>query len=571
MVAENLPTGTAVGLLSTADPDAANIFTYALVGGVGSTDNASFAIQGNQLVTATSFNFETQNTYSARVRSTDQGGLSTDKVFTITVTDANEAATTVGLQNVTATVPESTSTATRIKLADIAVTDDALGTNALSLLGTDAASFEIDGASLYLKIGATLNYEAKSSYQVIVRAEDVSVAEATPVSTTYSLAITDVVEPPAAPQIALPATIAVTEDTTGPLAFSGTPITDADSPLTKTITARFAIADGAITASAVTGITIGGTATVRTLTGTIAAINAYLTASPARIAYTPAANNTASRTLTVTASEAYGTTVLTSSKAAMIAIAPVNDAPTTTVPASFTVTEDVRGNLVWPSASTPFTDVDSPSLTVTLSVVDGVITAAAGTGVTLGGTPTALAFSGTATALNAYFKTLGKISYTAALNNTASRALTTTVSDGLLSSSKTSTIAITAVNDAPKILAAAALSGALVGTPLEITYETLRSATGAADVESATPGLAIQAVTVGTVQKWNGTKWVTVSTASSSPLAQRLLLPGQKIRWIPPIGVTGTRAAFQVKAWDGVAFSAATAQVSVTLASSPSV
>jgi hypothetical protein len=200
-----------------------------------------------------------------------------------------------------------------------------------------------------------------------------------------------------------------------------------------------------------------------------------------------------------------------------------------------------------------------------------VITAAAGTGVTLGGTPTALAFSGTATALNAYFKTLGKISYTAALNNTASRALTTTVSDGLLSSSKTSTIAITAVNDAPKILAAAALSGALVGTPLEITYETLRSATGAADVESATPGLAIQAVTVGTVQKWNGTKWVTVSTASSSPLAQRLLLPGQKIRWIPPIGVTGTRAAFQVKAWDGVAFSAATAQVSVTLASSPSV
>ena len=38
------------------------------------------------------------------------------------------------------------------------VTDDALGTNVLSLSGADAALFEIDGSVLYLKAGAVLDY-----------------------------------------------------------------------------------------------------------------------------------------------------------------------------------------------------------------------------------------------------------------------------------------------------------------------------------------------------------------------------------------------------------------------------
>ena len=41
-VAENQPLGTTIGTLSTTDPDAGNTFTYALVGGTGSDDNASF-------------------------------------------------------------------------------------------------------------------------------------------------------------------------------------------------------------------------------------------------------------------------------------------------------------------------------------------------------------------------------------------------------------------------------------------------------------------------------------------------------------------------------------------------
>jgi hypothetical protein len=89
-VAENQPAGTAVGTFTTTDPDAGNTFTYTLVSGEGSTDNGSFTIDGGVLKTAASFDFESRSSYSVRVKSMDQGGLSTEKAFTITVTDVVE-------------------------------------------------------------------------------------------------------------------------------------------------------------------------------------------------------------------------------------------------------------------------------------------------------------------------------------------------------------------------------------------------------------------------------------------------------------------------------------------------
>ena len=77
--------------------------------------------------------------------------------LSIAVTDVNEPPT-VSLTNTVTTLAEDTDTATRMKVADIVVTDDALGTNVLSLSGADAALFEIDGGVLYLKAGAVLDY-----------------------------------------------------------------------------------------------------------------------------------------------------------------------------------------------------------------------------------------------------------------------------------------------------------------------------------------------------------------------------------------------------------------------------
>ena len=94
-VAENAASATTVGTLSATDADAGDTFTYTLVSGTGSTDNASFTISGSTLRIAAVFDFETKTSYSVRVRVTDAGGLSFEKAITISVTNENEAPTDV--------------------------------------------------------------------------------------------------------------------------------------------------------------------------------------------------------------------------------------------------------------------------------------------------------------------------------------------------------------------------------------------------------------------------------------------------------------------------------------------
>jgi hypothetical protein len=79
-----------IGEFSTVDIDANDNFSYTLVAGIGSNDNNLFSISGSQLSNNTTFNFEVQNTYSIRVRSTDSGGLSTEEVFSIEVLNVND-------------------------------------------------------------------------------------------------------------------------------------------------------------------------------------------------------------------------------------------------------------------------------------------------------------------------------------------------------------------------------------------------------------------------------------------------------------------------------------------------
>src|SRR5439155_711355 len=91
LIAENQAIGNSIGTFSTTDPDAGDTFTYTLVVGTGSTDNAAFTITSNTLKSAISFNYEAKSSYSIRVRSTDAGTLFFEKVFIISITDVNEA------------------------------------------------------------------------------------------------------------------------------------------------------------------------------------------------------------------------------------------------------------------------------------------------------------------------------------------------------------------------------------------------------------------------------------------------------------------------------------------------
>jgi Leucine-rich repeat (LRR) protein len=89
-IAENNAVNAVVGTFTTTDPDAGDSHTYSLVSGAGDADNAAFTISGDQLRANISFDFEVKNSYSICVRTTDQGNLAYEKVFTITITDVLE-------------------------------------------------------------------------------------------------------------------------------------------------------------------------------------------------------------------------------------------------------------------------------------------------------------------------------------------------------------------------------------------------------------------------------------------------------------------------------------------------
>ena len=170
-IAENAGANATVGTLTTTDPDAANTFTYTLVSGTGDTDNAAFNISGNALRASSSFDFETKSSYSVRVRSTDQGGLCTEKVFTISVTDVNETPTNINL-SANSIAENSGAYAT---VGTLTTTDpDTANTFTYTLVSgtgdTDNTAFNISGNAL--RASSNFDFETKSSYSVRVRSTD---------------------------------------------------------------------------------------------------------------------------------------------------------------------------------------------------------------------------------------------------------------------------------------------------------------------------------------------------------------------------------------------------------------
>ena len=91
VINENVSPNTIVGTLSTTDVDSNNTFTYSLISGIGDTDNSSFSLAGADLKITISPDYESKSSFSIRIRTTDQGGLFFDKVFTITSNDVNES------------------------------------------------------------------------------------------------------------------------------------------------------------------------------------------------------------------------------------------------------------------------------------------------------------------------------------------------------------------------------------------------------------------------------------------------------------------------------------------------
>jgi Ca2+-binding RTX toxin-like protein len=195
-VAENSAGGTVVGLLSGTDPDIgqSGTLTFALSDASGNFE----IINGNQLAVKSGavLDFEGTSSFEVDVTTTDSGGLTRTGTFAISISDVNEAPTAVTVTGSSVSLSEDIDTTTRIAMGSIAIADDALGSNVVTLSGEDATLFEVDGTTLYLKSNVSLDFETNSNLDVIVNVADTSVAGASAVSTNVSVAIANVHEAP---------------------------------------------------------------------------------------------------------------------------------------------------------------------------------------------------------------------------------------------------------------------------------------------------------------------------------------------------------------------------------------
>lgn len=253
-----------------------------------------------------------------------------------------------------------------------------------------------------------------------------------------------------APVATVPANISITEDTA--TALTGISFSDADAG-TGSVTVTLSVPAGSLGAQSGAGVTVGGTASVMTLSGSIADINAFIASS--NVTYTPGVNDTSSRTLTVEIDDNGNTggVAQTDTQTVTLNISAVNDAPIATVPASISIGENSTTALTGLSFSDA--DAGSASATATLSVPAGSLSAASGAGVTVGGTASSLTLTGSIANINAFIAASG-VSYTPALNDSGTRVLTVSIDDGgntgsggALSDSRTITLSIANENDAP--------------------------------------------------------------------------------------------------------------------------
>ena len=171
MVDENQPGNTIIGVLTATDPDAGTTFTFHLTCTNTGPDDSSFKILGADLETATAFDFETKPAYNICIRVMDQGGLTSDKNFVVTVNNVNEAPTGMSLSNtnVDENQPDNTVVGT------LNATDPDAGSIFIYSLvcsgaGTDNASFNISGPNL--QTSAILDFETKSTYDICIRVTD---------------------------------------------------------------------------------------------------------------------------------------------------------------------------------------------------------------------------------------------------------------------------------------------------------------------------------------------------------------------------------------------------------------
>ncbi|MEQ8471573.1 MAG: cadherin domain-containing protein [Marinoscillum sp.] len=166
---ENNDIGDAIGTLSSEDQDSDDTHSYSIRVIDGSDDHTAFAIEEDELKAAIAFDFETQSSYTIRIQSRDEGGLTYSEDFVITINDGfdNSAPTNMALS--------STAISENNEINDVigtlSTTDaDETDTHLYTLVTNPGDAFNI--LNDQLRASESFDFETTASYDIRIETDD---------------------------------------------------------------------------------------------------------------------------------------------------------------------------------------------------------------------------------------------------------------------------------------------------------------------------------------------------------------------------------------------------------------
>ncbi|MEO9474629.1 MAG: Ig-like domain-containing protein [Cyclobacteriaceae bacterium] len=175
-ITEDNSIGDVIGTLTTDDQDIGDTHSYSILTIGGSTDHTAFEIVDDELKAAVVFDFETQNSYTIRIRTQDAIGDSYVEDFVITIDDGVEANTAPTDITLSPNDLDENSIMNTIVGSFSATDPDAGDSHTFSLVAGDGSedngSFFISGDDLRVGPDPEFDYETKATYFIRVRAND---------------------------------------------------------------------------------------------------------------------------------------------------------------------------------------------------------------------------------------------------------------------------------------------------------------------------------------------------------------------------------------------------------------
>ncbi|BAQ64882.1 putative Ig domain-containing protein [Geminocystis sp. NIES-3709] len=253
----------------------------------------------------------------------DSGTMTGGWSIAITTAPANQAPTDLILSS--NTITENVVVGAGVKIGDITITDpDASGNNNV-LIVNDTTNFAIQNGTELFFIGASPNFEIKSTYDITITSTDANGGNPLIYSEPFTVNVNNVNE---APILTVPGSQSIDEDT--PITITGISLADVDAGSSDVVVTLSAVS-GILTLGSTSGLTsvTGNGASNVTFSGNLTNINSALNLN--NLTYQGNANFSGSEIISLSVNDQGNTGsggALTDSESITVTVNPINDSPT---------------------------------------------------------------------------------------------------------------------------------------------------------------------------------------------------------------------------------------------------